>query len=260
MGLFTIWGLLMIILALIILLLRGLDGVYIGFVITAPLFVTYIATIPLGETVLRTSYLFSVLFIAVFVSSETVKKIKASREVEVKNERLYFRKDLIPIYFFLLVISASLFMPFFLHNDVNVISFQSSVGLVDRIEFERLKFRQSNLTQLIYPLFQIILLSCLVTYISNIKTIRRTIDLLIKGSIIVFVTGLLHIILVQIGGLEILSGIRLVISGNAEFKSSADRGLFSLARMHSWAGEPGYTSFLFLAILGIGLGGVLTEN
>ena len=250
----------MIILALIILLLRGLDGVYIGFVITAPLFVTYIATIPLGETVLRTSYLFSVLFIAVFVSSETVKKIKASREVEVKNERLYFRKDLIPIYFFLLVISASLFMPFFLHNDVNVISFQSSVGLVDRIEFERLKFRQSNLTQLIYPLFQIILLSCLVTYISNIKTIRRTIDLLIKGSIIVFVTGLLHIILVQIGGLEILSGIRLVISGNAEFKSSADRGLFSLARMHSWAGEPGYTSFLFLAILGIGLGGVLTEN
>jgi hypothetical protein len=260
MGLLTLWGLLMIILALFLLLLRGLDGIYTAFVITAPLFVTFIAAIPLGDTVLRTSYLFAALFIGINVSSQAVKKIKINSNVEDKHERLFFRKDLIPIYSFLLIISVSLFMPFFLQNDVNVISFQSSVGLVDSIEFERLEFRQSNLTQLIYPLFQIILFTCLVTYISSIKKIHRTIDLLIKSSFIIFGTGLLHIILVQLGSLEILSAIKLVTSGAAEFKSSADRGLFGLARMHSWAGEPGYTSFFLLSILGICLASILTRN
>lgn len=250
----TLWGLLMISVALALLFLRGLKGIFQAFVFTAPFFVTVITTIPLGDTILRTSYLFSAIFIVFYISRMSIR----TRKSEERN--LFLSKDLLPLYIFLFIIISTLFMPFFFANKISVISFDSTVGLTQEIEFKKLRFQQSNLTQLIYPLFQIILLTLITSYITRKDYIQETYNLLLCGCVVVLITGILHIVLVHIGSVEILEILSLVMRGSDNFSVAIDDGFAGLTRMYSWAGEPGYTSFLFLAIIGPVLGALLTGN
>jgi len=246
---FTIWGLLIIPFTFFLLFIKGIKGIYQALIITSPLFITVITTIPIGSTILRTSYLFAVIYIVSYISI-----------LGARNQLFVLKKDLLPAYTFLAIITISLIMPFLLANEVSVISFESSVGMVNSLSIEKLSFKESNITQIIYPYFQVILFVSITYYASIRNKVRETLRLLIKGSMIVLFSGFLHIVFVQIGETSLLEAINLIISGSTEVKLSKGKGFMGLARMHSWAGEPGYSAFLFLAIVGLLLGEWLSDN
>jgi hypothetical protein len=104
----TIWGLLMILAAVFLLIFRGFKGIVEALVFTSPLFITVITSIPLGDTVLRTSYLFAIVFIILFLGVRALNMYRGP----------VFKKDLYPLYFFLLAITLSVFMPLFLSGEL----------------------------------------------------------------------------------------------------------------------------------------------
>jgi hypothetical protein len=247
---FTVWGLGVVLVAIGILLLKGLRGIFSAFIFTAPLFITTVLLFPI--TVLRTSYFFALIFI----TGVLIKRVTNRKHIKKK---VGLKKDLLPIFVFLFIITISLMMPFFFKN-IQVIGFDSSVGLVDTISYEKLSFQLSNITQLIYPYFQGILFVVIAAYLNNESKILKTSRLLIKSSFLVLITGSVYLLFGTIGNTNFLKGIDFVITGVENFRLLANGGILGLPRMSSWAGEPGYTSFLFLAILGLLVGQVITKN
>jgi len=247
---FTVWGLGVVLVAIGILLLKGLRGIFSAFIFTAPLFITVVSTIPLGNTVLRTSYFFAIIFLAGYA----MLKIPQGR----KSIRVH--KDLFPVFIYLFVITCSLIMPFFLKGDLQVISFDSSIGTLQSIEYDKLRFRLSNLTQLIYPYFQFILYAVLATYLHKVANVKKVFKILMFSSYLVLATGVIHLILVQVGDISLLKWVNVIVTGPDNFKSAPTGGILGLPRMYSWASEPGYTSFFFLMILSLLSGMLLTDN
>jgi len=164
---------------------------------------------------------------------------------------LFFKKIKTNKYIFLLllfvmVIVGSEIMPFLAEGTVFVIPESSGVSDIRMVDYAILEPRPSNVTQLAYPLFFLLISISVLFYVNSMEDIYKLYQTLLLSGFFVIASGVLHII---------FSYFSLYSAGEFWYRLISLHGWpgygfkGNIFRMYSFAGEPGYTSFFLLMIL-----------
>lgn len=124
-----------------------------------------------------------------------------------------------------------------------------------------LQFSTFNLTQILYPTFGILLFHFLVRELRSVADLRKTINILVGGALVIAVMSIASGALYTMGrgGLyEQVLGLFSVGPPGAKNPESASIGEF--LRMYTLAGEPGFTAMTLLAGAGLVAGDVLRSG
>jgi len=124
-----------------------------------------------------------------------------------------------------------------------------------------LQFSSFNLTQILFPTFGVLLFHFLVREIRSVADVRKSIRILVGGTLVIAVMSIASGVLYTIGqgGLyEQVLGLFSVEPPGAKNPESASFGQF--LRMYTLAGEPGFTAMTLLAGGGLVAGDVLQSG
>lgn len=155
---------------------------------------------------------------------------------------------------FILSLAASLFMPLLLSQKIYVVPEGVSdlwVAYQNPIE---LRFSPKNFTQMLYPLFGVLLFMTVEWSISKKEDLKRVIKILVRGFYLIAAFMVMYQMAYLLGVRAPIEGLFFLFTGAANAKFSDYNALGSLIRAFTPAGEPGYTGTYFGLVLGFAAG------
>lgn len=227
----------------IVLFAFGSGPLFWAAVVGSAFFDTSIAQLSVFTSEIRPSYYFAALFLVrQLVGLVSRRHIRTPRSLSI---------GLVPLLAiaFLAVVLASTLMPIVLANHIEVIPQASSVATLGAVRFAALALHKSSLTQPLYPLFLVLLFLAYRRFLVDRQLGILTLRVIVLGAVLVFSSGLLYEVLTMAGAHQALNTIYHLVSGRSTWRT-AEIGLAGIPRMHSFAGEPGYTGTYFLVAFG----------
>lgn len=227
---FTIFGYIIIFLSILFLFNR--EKFIIWYVFSSSLFYTTVAYV--GNTPIRPFHITTLFMFLFFVRSKILNK-----------DNFSLKSSFYLILFLLCVFISHLFSVFY-SGSINVISDDMSFRDFDYLE--TFKFKISNLSQTIFPLFGVFCFFVIRSFISSLKDVRA----IINGYLISFIPLALFIFATQFA---VIFGFSDVIYALFSFINPvSDRDVLSdynsigeMVRTFTYIGEPSYTvKFLFI--------------
>ncbi len=152
---------------------------------------------------------------------------------------------------FLGAVLLSLFMPLLLTESVFVVPEGTSSLLQAYQNPKLLEFDVSNLTQILYPSFGVVLFFTITTNIKTRDDLKTTIQVLGIGMIVHAIFSFLFIVLYFLGLEQVMTVIFRLMTEVAEPQFSPYNALGGMVRPETLAGEPGYTGLYYVMVLGI---------
>jgi len=196
-----------------------------------PFFSVVVFKIDATGTLVKAFQFFSLIF---FIKNLNIFLFSIKKSVDKKTKKY--------ILLFTAIIIISLIMPFIYAGEINRVSMNTSYS---DYFFEPLKFTLTNITQLFYPLSMIAVFFPMSYYFSKKKYMKKAFKILFISIVIVFISGILYQITLTLQLNNFLENYFYFLTGDKVYRSL--EFLFGhFPRMYSLAGEPGYTSMLFL--------------
>lgn len=175
------------------------------------------------------------------------------------SEKLLLARETKRLVVFLLILVVSIFMPLFLEENIYVSPMSNSqAGFLDNLQL--LKFSIFNLTQILFPIFGVLLFNIILirskdlgSFISTIKVINNVQTLL--NINIILILGLKFL------GLSIYYEQLMISAFGMKFRIIENyANLGGIAKFYSFVGEPGYTSTVLLFFICFSLSQIITNT
>jgi hypothetical protein len=207
-------------------------------IFTAPLFDVSIIYIESLKTPIRLAYFFgALLFLRWFLYM-----VKVKFYLIPGNRAIYF------MFFFMVSVGVSAFMPSLYEHQIIVIPEVSEIGMLSEVSKNLLTPTLANLTQLLYPTYFLIF----VVVVSTFLKAPQDFPIISRGWLYcgyaIIVSGVFHVLIARFGNSSLGDSYYRTFSGHGwPGYTSLDIGV--LPRMYTLAGEPGYTSVFLLLVL-----------
>ena len=149
------------------------------------------------------------------------------------------------------VLFFSLFAPTLVTTPIRVAPEGYDTLLLAYENLAELTFRPSNITQLAYPLFGILLVFVLSAHIHTKEDLQHVYRILFKACILFIGYMVFYQVCSVIGFSTPIEVLQWIATGEAESHFSGYNTLGGIARAYTPAGEPGYTGLYYMLVIGL---------
>lgn len=153
--------------------------------------------------------------------------------------------------FFLGVVLLSLFMPLLITESVFVVPEGAGSFGEAYQDPQPLRFDLSNLTQILYPTFGIVLFFTITNNLKTRDNLKTAIRILVLGMVTLALFSFVYVTFHFLGLRNVMTLIFRLMTEVTEPKFSSYNALGGIVRPETLAGEPGYTGLYYVMILGI---------
>jgi len=154
---------------------------------------------------------------------------------------------------FIGVVCFSLFMPVLISETVFVVPEGSGSFLRAYENPQKLRFDISNITQVLYPLFGVVLFLVFAANLRSREDVMRVVRILIWGMVLLVGFSVVFIACYFLG-LQSVMDLVFAWTTEVEPKFSEYNAFAGLIRPETLAGEPGYTGLYYILVFGILIG------
>lgn len=209
-----------------------------------PFFLVLVVELPFAPV--RAFQYFGGLFILRHVMDHALKGQAALRSSSMTVAAL----------FFLGVVVFSIFMPALISEPVFVVPEGAGSFLRAYQHPQPLEFRFSNITQILYPAFGVVLFFTITSNLHSKEDLQRVVRILIAGMLALVAFSIVFVMCYFMGLQSVINQIFVLTTELDAAKFSAYNALGGIPRPETLAGEPGYTGLYYILVLGI-IGGLL---
>jgi hypothetical protein len=153
--------------------------------------------------------------------------------------------------FLIATLFFSLFAPALITTPIKVAPEGYDTLVLAYENLAELTFRPSNVTQLAYPLFGIVLVFALSTHIRTKEDLKRVYRILFAACMLFAGYMVFYQFCSLIGLSTPIEVLQWIATGEAESKFSGYNALGGIARAYTPAGEPGYTGLYYIIVTGL---------